>query len=374
MPLSRQAVLRTAATLGVLGALAWACGGEEFTNFNEVDRLRVLSVRAEPPWLVATSSNAATFPPAELTALIGHGPDTSTASVRLEWSWCPLRAGSTGDEEVPAYGCALGPNQLLPQLGFDPPAPGEYPDNEFPIEVDPNTGRTLLVLPIPPSAVAEICEELSGVEVPEFVNIPSCEDGFPISIRLRATMGTEGEDDYEQVTSLKEVTLAFDPAAGRNDNPGLGKVFLVDPANPDRRIDLTTTSTNLARNTEYEVKIELQAQDAQAVPLVAGASVPDFVDPSTCNTDPEPGEEPAPRAREDLIVTWFIQGGETDAARTGWLADVCADEESFDAARTNTWTTPRKADYPATTSRLYVVVRDARRGAVFTSLTVGLKD
>lgn len=382
MPPSRKVILRIAATAAVLLGVAWACGGEEFTSFNRVDRLRVLAIRSEPPWLVATSTGA-TFPSAELTALIAHGPETSTSAVKLEWSWCPLRAGQSGDEEVPPYGCAFGPNEILPELGFDPPAPGEYPNNEFPIEVDAS-GRASLEVPIPPAQVAAICDQLSAVEVPEFVNIPSCEDGFPISIRLRASLEDTAnpadcaqDADCEEVIAFKTVTLAFDSAAGRNDNPTVGKVYLLDPEAPEdvtRRVDLTTTSTTLERNVEYELRIELDPQDAQPVPLVDGASVEDFVDPATCDTEPVEGQPPPPRDREDLVVTWFIQGGETDDTRTGWLADECASRERFERAQKNTWTTPRKADYAPSSSRLYVVVRDARRGAVFTSVQVNLKD
>lgn len=364
MPPRRQANLRLWLVAGALLGAAIACGGEEFTNFNEVDRLRVVGMRADPPWLVATSSDASSFPSATVSALIGQAPGTSTAAAQIEWSWCPLRAGQSGDEGVEPFGCVFGPNQINEMLGLPPPDPADAPENEFPIE-----GNRLEV-PVPPSVVADICNQLSMVELPEFVSLPNCDDGFPISVRIRVRQGAE------EVIAFKEVILAFDPETGRNDNPELGDVFIVDPADPNSPMKLDPgVPLELKREVEYEVRVGLDPFDAQPVPLVEGAMLDaPFVDPATCDNEVMPGVEPPPRAREDLIVTWFVQGGETEYTRTGWLADECASEADFEDARRNRWTTPKVADFEPTEARLFFVLRDGRRGADFTSRVVTLVD
>ena len=60
--------------------------GETFPSFNEVDRFRVLSVKADPPALALGEV-------AEVSALL-HVPEGQEVSYK--WSWCPF-ATSPGD-------------------------------------------------------------------------------------------------------------------------------------------------------------------------------------------------------------------------------------------------------------------------------------
>jgi hypothetical protein len=62
--------------------------------------------------------------------------------------------------------------------------------------------------------------------------------------------------------------------------------------------------------------------------------------------------------RERLVLTWFVEGGETLYERTSFIDGVIP----LDEAARNEWTLPSRADYAGDTAGLWVVVRDERGG------------
>lgn len=301
--------------------------GSDLTPYNEIDRLRVLAVSASNPWITADGTGPSET---QLSALIANAPGTSTAAARFEWSWCALRSGAAAQGDVGAYECAFGPREVLEMSGETPPA-------DLPSEFELGTESTAkLDYPLPPELVRMVCDNLMMVELPPFVTLPSCEGGFPISVRLIVRQGTE------IVTAIKEVRLNYETGTVLNENPVFGD-FTASLNGTTINLDEASPAT-LLRNTEYTLQVDVA--DDQAEPYSAA---------------PAPGR-PVEDIRETLVLTWFIEGGEMRNTRTNWLVN----NDPSDAARLkggeNRWTTPKKADFAPAETWLHVVLRDGREG------------
>jgi hypothetical protein len=62
--------------------------------------------------------------------------------------------------------------------------------------------------------------------------------------------------------------------------------------------------------------------------------------------------------RERLFLTWFIESGDTEHARTSFIDG----RTPFEDLVKNRWTPSLKKDYAPNTSRLFVVIHDSRGG------------
>ena len=84
------------------------------------------------------------------------------------------------------------------------------------------------------------------------------------------------------------------------------------------------------------------------------------------------------RVRRDRVrsrrITWFIEGGDSDATRTGYLPQEDDSDAAWTRARTLEWTTPKTVDFERDTARLYLVIRDGRQGQSFITRTVKLEE
>lgn len=328
---SRRALLLSG---GLVLLVNVACGSD-LTPFKEIDRLRILSISSDPPWLTRTST-VGPIPEAELTALVVNAPGTSTVTARYEWSWCPLRAAGTTDG---AYQCVF--SELAAGMGM------EIPEELFDLGTAPTANLQYL---LPPDQVREICEQLAMAELPAFVSVPECTDGFPVSVQLIVRQGTE------QSVALKNVVLAFE-ADKVNDNPHITGLQAIDPANPATPIDVAADgSTTLKRGVTYRLEAAVDETDSEPYTYVpADTKVPET-------------------RRENLVITWFIEGGESDATRTGFLPQEDDSEAAWTRARTLEWTPPKKVDFERDTARLYLVIRDGRQGQSFIARTVKLEE
>ena len=92
---------------------------------------------------------------------------------------------------------------------------------------------------------------------------------------------------------------------------------------------------------------------------------------------------------ERLNFAWFVEAGDLGndgqgGRRTGYLPDINdlsgagpdggVDTTLFQQALSNTWTLPLSSDYPPSTARIIVVVRDSRGGVAWTSGVATLED
>jgi hypothetical protein len=319
---------------GLILAVNAACGSD-FTPFNEIDRLRILSISSDPPWITRTSTTGP-IPAAALSALVVNGPEVPLEGVTYEWSWCPLRAAGTSDG---GYECAF--SEVASSMGME-----EIPPEVF----DLGTGSTAeLPYIVPPDTVRQICEELSMAELPAFVTIPSCDNGFPVSVQLIVRQGAE------QSVALKDVVLAYE-ADKVNRNPRITDLaFLAG-----------TSTTPVAPNAEGKIKLKR----GQTYRLVAAV---DQADSEPYTFVPADTKVPETR-RENLVITWFIEGGDADRTRTSWLPQVDDSDAAWLRARTLEFTPPKTVDFTQTSARLYLVIRDGRQGQTYYTRTVELEE
>jgi hypothetical protein len=320
---------RAAAGLAIalaLGAPAAGCG-RDFAAFNELDKLRVLGVRAEPPALGPGAS-------AVIDALIFE-PDGDELSYR--WSWCPLAAGGqTGFE------CALDEERLreLAEAAF-PGAGALVPS------FDLGGGATAeFGYPLTPELLRALCEAATSEELPSFVPLPDCSRGLTVSLRLEVEAGGE------IVTAVKDLPLFWDAADADNGNPAVAGLA----ATPDGAAPIALDEgggTTLAAGGFHELRADI---------AIAAAEV---------FTQAPAGDEPEPEPRrERLFMTWFVTGGRTDFKRTTFIED----EVGLDVLTENGWVAPTLDEAPDGTVAIFLVLQDERGGVGWLGRAVGLEE
>lgn len=317
-------------SVGVLVASNIGCSDDE-TEYNFIDRFRVLGVSAEPPWLQAGQTT-------ELSALAV--PEEGTR-VELTWEWCPLTLGAqTG------YECAFTREELQEQVDAQA-GPGVFEVPDFFIGTGTTTPYTY---DLPVAVIQGVCDLIQQQELPPLVEAPDCTDGFPLTIiatarQIEVATNLEGPADSSgptRIRAVKSINLLLEDAEP-NRNPRLGDLFVVDPRDGTRRQVAPDGSTRLDRDIAYILEVELEDAESQSYLFT-----------------PPDRNEPELR-REDLTLTWFIEAGSTEFIRTGFIEDVSPLED----ARTNEWTTPTEADYPQDSARVFIVIRDGRFGTTW---------
>ncbi len=298
-----------AALLGAAGCT------EEFDPYNRLTALRVLAIRSEPP----TPGPGET---AELSALLYAPADT--APVTYEWSWCPM-AGPATD----GYPCLIGPDQagMLEQAGVTLPP------------FDLGAGATAsFAHTVDPALIGQLCAGTTGF-LPQ---LPSCEGGFPVQIKLVIRSGEQ------TVTAVRDLRLRYDPATEPNTNPVIEG--LLARQEEDRFVPITEQNA-LTLPRDEETVIRAVASEA-ASEEYNGKDI---------------DQQPA-RVNELLIFTWFIESGSTRSEQTSFISG----EVPFLDAVSNRWTPAKTKDYAGDRSRLIVVMRDNRGGVSWTEGAVTL--
>jgi hypothetical protein len=325
-----EAMIRTATAVAVLAALVAGCG-DDFTPFNELDRLRVLAVRAEPPELAPGATTT-------LDALV-FAPDGD--AVTSAWSWCPITLGA-----AKGYECALSEQQLADAIDAVAPGAGALVPS-----YDLGQGaEATFANAVPPAALAALCDAIATGSAPAFVDLPTCTDRFVVTIRLEVAAAGE------TVTAIKQLPLLFDASAEENLNPALGGVFAapaadgVDPLVDGTALSFGREPTMLRAGAKYDLGLEIADAAAQSFTPAATVDSP----------------SPDPR-RETLFLTWFVTGGKTDSQRTGFID---GDADMSDLAH-NGWRTPSLAASGGA-AELYLVLQDERGGVAWTARQIAL--
>jgi len=276
----------------------------------------VLAIRAEPPLPAPGESST-------LSALVYSKPDDPPLTFR--WSWCPL-AGPAEE----GYPCRISDEQIaaLAQAGVTLPSfdLGDQPTAQVTHAIDP------LIL-------TQLCE---GAGLPE---VPRCEGGFPIQIRLTVTSASKTE------TAVRELRLRLGPAAEPNANPTIDGLL----AQPPNLEEFQLIDDQAAMTLPRHEKSALRA-------VVAESASEEY---QGLDNDRQPA-----RVNEVLALTWFVESGDTKSERTSFVKG----QTPLAVALENEWTPARTKDYEPARSRIIVVIRDNRGGVAWREGTVMLGD
>jgi hypothetical protein len=300
----------TLLALLLAGLSSLGCG-PDFDPYNRLNSLRVLAVKSEP----------AAPGPGETTTLSALVYTPEPAVLTYAWSWCPF-AGPASD----GYPCRITQQELSMLTGAMVPP------------LDLGTATTAeLANSIDPMVVARLCAGEPGI--PQLLD---CEGGFPVQVKL----SVRSPDD--EVITVRTVRLRFDAAIPANGNPQIdGLTALVGDA--EQPIGDTPTVT-LPRKEKTVIK----------------AQVPESF--SETYRGKNDNGEIVDGVRERLFLSWFIESGDSDDERTGFIAD----QVPFERALMNKWEPADREDYPSDTARLFVIIRDSRGGVGWRSGIVRL--
>lgn len=298
--------LAVALTIALSG-LAAGCS-EGFDPYNRLVTPRVLAIRSEP---VAPAPGESTT----IDALFYLPPGDSVASV--SWSWCPF-AGSPAD----GYPCLITEEELA---ALNAGSPSEVPSYDL------GQGETATFEhSLDPDLLATVCE--GTAEQPQLLD---CEGGFPVQLKL--SLVTEQGHEIDSVRTLR---LRFDESHDPNQNPWVEGLRAV------------------LGDAEEEIGDEPSVTVPRREETIVRAQVPAEVIETYTGLD----DDGAPEERaEDLILTWFVESGDTKSQRTVFIEDV----EPLDDATENEWEPDGTDDYPRDTSEIVVVVRDDRDGVAW---------
>ena len=309
--------MRLAIPTALCAALSLAACEPDFPPYNELEGLRVLAVRAEPPDLTVGKS-------ARLDALIYH-PEGQTPE--LSWSMCPWPSDPND-----GFTCVVSQG-LFDRAWREAKLKGATPSLAL------GTASTA-ELSFPGSAqdARNLCEALTRLLGSAATLPPDCSTRFPWTVRLSTRLGAASID------TVKDVDLLIDPAMAENHNPTLTELrsegaqsMVLDPT----------------------VESELRSGEDHGLRVGAAAGAVESYVPV-----PALGEPPQPARNESLTFTWFVDQGSTDRIRSTYKDGV----ESLSEATHNVWQAP---DTPSH-ARLFVVVRDHRGGVGFLERTVRL--
>jgi hypothetical protein len=168
-------------------------------------------------------------------------------------------------------------------------------------------------------------------------------------------------------TGVVSLRLPIDETTPGNANPLITGVSVVSPE-PVRLLDDTGLVT-VPR--DEKVKLHAGIDQTQAELYLDRQLGPD----DEYQKDSQ-GQFILGPTTERLTVFWFSEGGGFVENSTGWGAqdlDSNGQPLAFEAASENDWTTPKSADYAATTSLVLVVVRDSRGGVAWIHGTATLE-
>ena len=355
----------------LLAGLFVACNGEMLESASTVSKLRVLAVRAEPPDLApgeTVTLDALVVDPrhdrcTDWAAAAGSGGPAPCASPEvvgapsLHWELCLFDEGADN-----LYRCGS-----LPDL------PPEFSRRDL------GTGATASIaynaIVPDPTFIEQACAQLAGAELPDFVEIPSCRRGLPVTIRLTAIAAgaelagrTPEEFCIEQPSDCeiakKSLTLLLpDKVAERNNNPRIEGLF-----NGETELTAGAAVVPVCGDDSVPDEEEYDHHDPRVVPITAAVTVGEGSGTSAELFTPEPSQvdaTPAPK-REALDITWYSTFGGLRAA-TYWGEGKTTDDEitlnqlefkqymkQFDLT-----------ELPSGPVRLFAVLRDGRGGVDF---------
>lgn len=298
---------------------------EDMAEFHELDRLRIVGMSADPPWLSeetgpkATTLRAAVFSP---------NPDP----IEYRWSWCPLSLGSQGD-----FQCAITAEQLRSMV---PTLPAD-----FSFELSQTSSATF-AYPFKAALSRQICDALEQGDRRLSVNLPLCQLGFDVEVQLEVRQNQRSRRGQKKIRLMfNQADLKGEPPRPPNRNPVIKGVRWAPATEPKAlRVWGEADEPVFKRNKQYLIVLEVDPKDAE---------------PRTRYevTAPETPVE----SRESLTVTWLAGGGGFKRQpRTGWMPQ--SNDAAFQILVENEFEAPTTKEYPLSTIPFIWVIRDDQMG------------
>jgi len=341
-----------------------SCSRSGFNTPTLLNKVRVLAIQADPPQpalgAATTLSKLVYLPPASV-----DGGIPEVAVTGYDWSWCPLPMSSTDPSQ-----CPIGQDvadQLFAGIS-DVPVPPLYL----------GAGETATFTnPFPAPILASLCERKldaipalaaagasNGALVANGGLTFACTvAGFPITIKL--VVHTSAGD----LPAVFNVYLPVNDSVPANLNPVVNSIS-VTVNGSDYQLD-QADSQGILRNASVPVVIDMDPSSSEPLP-----------DPNDVLPSPDPNNPylpPNDNPSERLDISWYAECGDfggngLGGRRTGYLGNPTDPNATFAAALHNTWNIPKPEDYPGTSARITVVVRDNGGGVAWLSGTVHLGD
>lgn len=409
------------ASLLILAGSA-ACG-PDFTPAEEIDRLRVLGVKSEVdgqpgvawPGVVDT---------ARLSALVTNDALDAPETFGYAWRLCPVAFGSEADfecaftedefEALLLEQLAAAPRDDLVEAAVDQLLPdgteaerralrdslnGAFDEIPSLVDVDfdlPTTstiaelnlsrvffGPALDNLPFDPAPfvapilqglLAGACDQLQTAEFPDFVERPECNGTFRMRVDLTVCSDDENctpdrepsiDDDGppDVVKSVRFLEIIYDDEVTPNRNPVVETVCA--------GFDGTAAPECAALSTVVPPTATAALPFGQTIPFELADLTPEDSETFDAVVETVTGTTTESR-REQLVVSWFVTGGELDRSRSAYDPEQ-PETSSIERGRTNEWTIPRAIDLSpqeeAKNYGIFMVVRDGRGGRAFVRRT-----
>lgn len=289
-----------------------ACEDAGFERSEEITKLRVLAIQVDPPELGPGDTG-------DVQALV---VDPEGRDVAYVWELCVVDDGPDAE-----YACALDEEGETLGVTLSSDATAQIP-------YDTIAGFT--------GGIAALCASLETIDLPEFATFPACDRGFPVTLRLTATVG-DGQGANREVAVKRVLLLREDIETEQNTNPTLSGL-LVDGA--------PVAFGGQAVVAPGEEPLALQA-------VVAEDQAEQYED-----DDEEDGQND-----EVLALRWFSTAGRIDRTQTFYARDgvpmveLQANEIDF---------TKGIAVNSGTDVQMWLVLRDDRGGVDFAQFSLAV--
>ncbi len=299
--------------LCLLPLSVWACS-DPLDPYEEVQGLRVLAISADSPQLTPGAS-------ATVSALV------TEEGASYQWSWCPFALPASQ-----GAGCAISHEEFQMVANMILPSPAVVPDYDL------GTGETAAFThSLPPMFYKAVCDFVLSQNIPDGFDAPDCSQKFEIQVGLTVTKGGES------IVSVSSLELLYDDVVPANTNPVL--LGLSAKQSDGTLVELDAMApTQLVKGSLVELSIEVNEDSSESYQKV------------------EPSGEVVP-AEENLIATWFYDGGSMDKSRSSYVPGSV----EFEVLTKNEWD-PLEVDE----ATLYVVLRDGRGGTSFLKRSIEL--
>ena len=317
----------------ILAFLAGACA-RNFPAENQLQGLRILAIRATPPWIASGGSST-------LDALV-YSPDPE---IQYEWSWCPLRGGSES-----RYACSMTAEDFQKQLT----AAGISG-----VESNYNLGT---------SASASFgyfgtTDTLTALCYSKMITCPT--EGLSISIGLTVKSGGK------TARAFKEIYLMLDSTSTANANPVLGEMRIGAVGTTEENagtVPAGSATVTLSFGNTYQFFVEVPTESAESYSQAFSQAVTQTV---TQTATPTAGGTYSRNVTETLTVSWYIEGGTTTVTQTSFNSAVTT--TSLDTLGQNQWTLPSAGEFDHSEIKIIPVIRDNRGGVGWLERTFLLK-